>query len=220
MTKPKLGEASFACPFCGAFAQQSSHVSTLSCYFEAAYGYPKRSEKQSSDYQFTKCQVCSKEAIWEDEKLIYPMYEARGTDLDSVPDHLKNDYIEAYKVLQLSPKASATLSRRCLQGILRDQGISKRTLSQEIDEVIANGNLPDALRNNVDAIRNVGNFAAHPSKDQVTGEIAEVENGEAEWNLEVIEGLFDFYYTQPAKNATRKAALDAKLADLGKPPMK
>lgn len=220
MTKPKLGEASFTCPFCGAFAQQSSHVSTLSCYFEASYGHPKKSEEQSSDYEFTKCQACSKEAIWEDDNLIYPMFEARGADLDSIPDELKNDYIEASKVLQLSPKASATLSRRCLQGILRDQGINKRTLSQEIDEVIANGNLPNALRDNVDAIRNVGNFAAHPSKDKVTGEIAEVENGEAEWNLEVIEGLFDFYYTQPAKNASRKAALDAKLADLGKPPMK
>lgn len=220
MSKPKLGESAFTCPYCGAYSQQTSHVATLICYFHACFGHSKRSKDRASGYKVTICQVCSKEAIWEDEKMIYPPYEGRGTDLTNVPDNLKEDYIEACKVLQLSPKASATLSRRCLQGILRDQGIVKRSLSQEIDEVIENGGLPDQLKDIVDAVRNVGNFSAHPSKDKVSGEIASVEAGEAEWNLEVIEGLFDFYYTQPAKNAERKSALNAKLIALGKKPMK
>ena len=46
----------------------------------------------------------------------------------------------------------------------------------------------------VDAIRNIGNFAAHPLKDMTTGIIANVEPGEAEWSLDVLEALFDFVY--------------------------
>ena len=48
----------------------------------------------------------------------------------------------------------------------------------------------------------------------------DVEPGEAEWNLEALEGLFDFYYVQPARTALRKAALNKKLTDAGKPPIK
>jgi len=47
-----------------------------------------------------------------------------------------------------------------------------------------------------------------------------VEPGEAEWNLDVLESLFDFYYVQPARLQAKRAALDKKLAEAGKPPMK
>jgi len=53
-------------------------------------------------------------------------------------------------------------------------------------------------------------------KDQ-TGQIVDVEPGEAEWNLDVLESLFDFYYVEPARVQSRKAALNAKLASAGKP---
>ena len=69
-------------------------------------------------------------------------------------------------------------------------------------------------------VRNVGNFAAHPLKSETSGEILPVEPAEAEWNLEVLEELFDFYFVQPAKTAKRKAALDEKLKESGQKPMK
>lgn len=81
-------------------------------------------------------------------------------------------------------------------------------------------NLPSYIAKSVDAIRNVGNFAAHPMKDKASNQILEVEPGEAEWNLEVLEMLFDFYYVQPARAEEKKKALDAKLVSAGKPPMK
>ena len=80
--------------------------------------------------------------------------------------------------------------------------------------------LPSDLAANVDAVRHVGNFAAHPMKSQHTGDIVDVEEGEAEWLLDVLEGLFDFYYVAPAQAASKRAALNAKLASLGKPPLK
>ncbi len=44
-----------------------------------------------------------------------------------------------------------------------------------------------------------------------------MEDGEAEWNLEVVEMLFDFCFVQPAIAAKRKADLNTKLKDAGKP---
>jgi uncharacterized protein DUF4145 len=80
--------------------------------------------------------------------------------------------------------------------------------------------IPTALRDTVDAIRNVGNFSAHPVTDQTTLQVIDVEPSEAEWCLEILEDMFDHYYVKPAQAAARKAALNAKLVAAGKPPSK
>jgi hypothetical protein len=55
-------------------------------------------------------------------------------------------------------------------------------LAKEIEQIIKS--LPHGLKENVDVIRHYGNFAAHPNINRVTGEIVDVESGEAEWTLE------------------------------------
>ena len=47
-----------------------------------------------------------------------------------------------------------------------------------------------------------------------------MEAGEAEWNLDVVETLIDFYFVQPAQLLKKKEALNAKLKEAGKPEMK
>ncbi len=138
-----------------------------------------------------------------------------------VPANIASDYKEACLVFPFSAKASAALSRRCLQNLLRDAArVKPNDLSKEIQEVIDSGKLPSQLSDSIDAIRNIGNFAAHPVKSKSTGEIVDVEPEEAEWNLDVLEALFDFYYVQPAKVVKKREALNAKLSEAGKPPMK
>lgn len=156
----------------------------------------------------------------ESRNLIYPHQMNRRPAAVEVPKEIADDFNEAVLVVGLSPKASAALSRRCLQALLRLQGFTQHDLAKAIDAVIAGKTLPASLSENLDAIRNIGNFAAHPLKETQTGTILEVEDHEAEWNLDVLEGLFDFFYVQPAKDAARKAALNAKLQAAGKPPMK
>ena len=72
----------------------------------------------------------------------------------------------------------------------------------------------------VDAVRNYGNFSAHPIKGTSSGEIVAVEPGEAEWNLDVLESLFDFFYVAPAKLQAKRESLNKKLEEVGKPKMK
>jgi hypothetical protein len=153
--------------------------------------------------------------------MIYPRGKGRPLPPEFVRDHsgLATDFAEAVEVLTSSRKASAAISRRCLQIILTSAGgAKKRDLADQIDEVLPS--LPVQIAHNVDAIRHVGNFAAHPMKSTSTGTIVDVEDGEAEWLLDVLEELIDFYYVGPAKAAERRDALNKKLASLGKPPLK
>jgi len=153
------------------------------------------------------------------EELVYPKSTNRLTSAE-VPSPLREIFNESNAVLTVSPKSSAALSRRLLQEILQTKfGIRKRDLKTEIEEFIDLRDIPSDLKDAVDAIRNVGNFAAHPSKYQSTGEIVDVEVGEAEWLLEVLELLFDYAYVQPKRAQDKKDSLNRKLAELGKPPM-
>lgn len=127
-----------------------------------------------------------------------------------VTDPYASDYSEACNVLADSPKASAALGRRCLQALLRDKaGVKKADLYNEIEEVVTSGKLPSDLADALHHVRVIGNFAAHPEKSKHTGEIVDVELGEAEWTLDVVESLFDFYFVRPAKLAARKVAAGA-----------
>jgi hypothetical protein len=156
-----------------------------------------------------------------DRRLIRPKGAVRAPVPPEVPENLAEDYAESCLVLPDSPKASAALSRRCLQNLLREHAeIKPGNLADEIQEVIDSGQLPSHLVEAVDAVRNIGNFAAHPIKSKVTGQILPVEPGEAEWNLDVLELLFDFYFVQPKVTRRKRDALDAKLKEAGKPPMK
>lgn len=138
-----------------------------------------------------------------------------------VPEEIAKEYVEAQSVLELSPRASAALSRRCLQHILKEHGgFKQKTLFDQIKAAINSNSLPSLLAKSIDGIRNIGNFAAHPIKSTNTGEIVDVEPGEAEWNIEVLVDLFDHYFVKPAKEKKRREELNKKLKDAGKPEMK
>lgn len=149
----------------------------------------------------------------------YPKGISRSPIPEEVDDPVVvSDYQEACLVLADSSKASAALSRRCLQRILREKAkVQPADLSDEIQEVIDTNKLPTDLADNLDYIRNVGNFAAHPIKSKNSGEVVDVEPGEAEWNLDVLEELIDFYFVRPARAKKKREALNSKLKDAGKP---
>jgi len=153
--------------------------------------------------------------------LIYPKKKKSKPLSNDIPQEYRTDYQEVESVLEVSPNASAALSRRCLQRLLVEKAnVTKKDLYDQIQEVLDSNQLPSHLEEEIDAIRNIGNFAAHPIKSTNSGTIVEVENGEAEWTLEVLEGLFDFYFVSPEKSKQRKNALNKKLQQAGKPQMK
>lgn len=118
---------------------------------------------------------------------------------DFIPVAITEDYYEACRIKDLSPKASATLSRRCLQGMIRDFfKISKKTLWDEI--VSLEGKLESETWEAIDAVRKIGNIGAHMEKD--IDLIIDVDPDEAQILIELIEQLIEEWYV--ARNLRQK----------------
>lgn len=158
-------------------------------------------------------------SITEFSAIVYPKSGVRLPAPPEVTLDIAEDFNEASTVFADSPKASAALSRRCLQSVLRHLGFKQHNLADAIQAALDATIFPLSLAENLDAIRGIGNFAAHPIKGTNATAIAEVEPEEAEWNLDVLEELLDFVYVQPAKSQVRRAKLNEKLAAHGKPPI-
>jgi len=123
---------------------------------------------------------------------------------DYIPEQIRNDYEEACSILSLSPKASATLARRCLQGMIRDfWGISKTRLIDEINELKNQSTINASTLDSIDAIRQIGNIGAHMEKDVNT--IIDIDEGEAELLIKLLEDLFqDWYITKHEREERNK----------------
>ncbi|KJC35393.1 hypothetical protein UP09_29385 [Bradyrhizobium sp. LTSP885] len=138
---------------------------------------------------------------------------------DCIPRPLVADYYEACRIRDLSPKASATLARRCLQGMIRDFcGIAKGTLDAEIKELrtkIDSGQAPAGVTHEsaeaIDQVRSIGNIGAHMERD--INLIVEVDPGEAQALIELIEMLFEEWYVARHNRRHRLAKIAAIAAD-------
>lgn len=110
---------------------------------------------------------------------------------DYIPAPLRQDYLEAVQIADLSPKASATLARRCLQGMIHDfWEIHEKNLNAEISAL--RGRIPSKQWEAIDAIRKIGNIGAHMENN--TELIVDVDPDEAKKLLKVIELLFKAWY--------------------------
>jgi hypothetical protein len=136
-----------------------------------------------------------------------------------IPAPLVEDYYEACKIRDLSPKASATLARRCLQGMIRDFcGIAKGTLDAEIKELKArvnDGRAPAGVTHEsvdaIDHVRSVGNIGAHMEKD--IDLIVEVEPDEAQALIGLVEMLFSEWYVARHTRQQKLAEIAAIAAE-------
>ena len=132
-----------------------------------------------------------------------------------IPKALVDDYTEACRIRELSPKASATLARRCLQGVIRDFcGIRKARLIDEIKELrtqIDENRAPRGVTHEsadaIDAVREVGNIGAHMEMD--VDLIVEIDDNEAQVLIDLIETLFEDWYVA---RETRKRRFAGPLA--------
>jgi len=130
---------------------------------------------------------------------------------DYVPAPVLSDYREACLIRDLSPKASATLARRCLQGMIRNfWDISRPRLC---DEIKALEEKVDAVSwGAIDAVRKIGNIGAHMEKD--INLVIDVDPSEAKLLIELVETLIQDWYVERHERANRMnrivAAAEAK----------
>ena len=133
---------------------------------------------------------------------------------DYIPIQILNDYSEACLIKNKSPKASATLSRRCLQGMIRD--FWKISKSRLVDEINALEDKVDPITwDAINSVRHVGNIGAHMEKD--VNVIIDVEPEEAGLLIWLIETLLNDWYVNRHERQKRMTGL-VQLAEEKKNP--
>lgn len=107
--------------------------------------------------------------------------------------------------------------------MLREQGYRQKTIAKQIDAVrnesVPDKRLPTVLLRIIDVVRQFGNFSAHEKKRLRTLQIINVEPGEAELCVEIVEGLFEHYYVRPVVETEKLDKVNEKLRQLGRDPV-
>jgi hypothetical protein len=122
------------------------------------------------------------------------------------PRAVREDYEEACSIKDLSSKAAATLCRRALQGMVRDfWGVAERTLHAELKKIEPRCDVD--LFGALMGIKSIGNIGAHPELD--INVIVDVEEGEVDALIEVLQILDQEWYAARAARAARLSSVHA-----------
>jgi len=136
---------------------------------------------------------------------------------DYIPTAVIDDYSEACSIEELSPKASATLARRALQGMVRDFWkvepyiISRKgkkvfkNLSQELDEI--KDKVDPTVWDAITGIREIGNIGAHMEED--INKIIDIDQGEVRILITLIETLIKEWYVSRKERSDRILAVSS-----------
>ncbi len=108
-----------------------------------------------------------------------------------IPLQIRQDYEEAVMIIEASPKAAATLLRRCLQGMIHDfWNIKEKNLNAEITSL--KDKISVSQWKAIDGLRKLGNIGAHMESD--VNLIIDIDTDEAKKLLRLIELLLEKWY--------------------------
>jgi Domain of unknown function (DUF4145) len=156
-------------------------------------------------------------------------------DLSLVSESMKEDYLQAYVILEDAPRMSAVLSRRILSDLLKKyDGANQYGTAARIDKFSENLHHPSRLRENLHYLREIADFGAHTQVDKTRAKTeaeAEIAQGEevcwedviinaskeeAEWTLKVVGDLIDYFIIAPAKDKLLREQFDKKIEAAGR----
>lgn len=186
----------YVCPYCGCKQSYIGKYSVSTLGYEHYFNSKLKETDinlfhiKCSNKECSKITVAATDAITKKQFDLYPQHVHKEFP-KYVPIQIRCDYIEAVTIIQDSPKAAATLLRRCLQGMIRDfWNIKNNTLKEEIDE-LQNKVTPSQWKA-IDGLRKLGNIGAHMEKD--INLIIDIDEGEAEKLASLIELLINKWY--------------------------
>jgi hypothetical protein len=146
---------------------------------------------------------------------VYPRRSNRAID-PLIGDEYRTDYEEAASILDLSPRMSSVLSRRILGDLLEHHAkLEYNSLKKQIDEFIADTARPYELREDLHYLREIGDFSSHTQTND-RGEIINVTRDEAEWTLDIVDRLFDYFIVSPEKSRKLREGIAEKIKEAGR----
>lgn len=161
---PTIDAASFTCPNCGVTSPQSWSTFIRVGYksrepdgrtLDREFGLPK--------FKVAKCTHCSESSFWTQNKMIYPLVGTVPNPNEDLPQDVKEDYIEARNIVNLSPRGAAALLRLAVQKLCIHLGEKGKNINEDIKSLVKKG-LPETMQQALDSVRVVGNNAVHPGQ--------------------------------------------------------
>ncbi|MGB9938434.1 DUF4145 domain-containing protein [Methanosarcina sp.] len=155
---PSFELAVFSCPHCNAIAHQ---------VWDKVYVYNEYSDRfDVLDFvSISSCgnPNCGERSIWFKDKLMYPCLSTAPLPYDDMPSDVKEDFLEARNVVEISPRSAAALLRLALQKLMKHLGQEGEDINKDIGQLVKKG-LPVKIQEALDSLRVYGNEAVHPGE--------------------------------------------------------
>lgn len=155
---PSFKLAAFTCPHCGAIAHQ---IWINAFMFDDSCG----EFNLIDNLYLSVCQnpVCHKQSVWYNKKLVFPLLSLAPLPYDETPEDVKEDFLEARDVVEISPRSAAALLRLALQKLMKHLGQEGNDINKDIGKLVKMG-LPVKIQEALDSLRIYGNEAVHPGE--------------------------------------------------------
>ena len=166
---PIFEENAFNCPFCNAYAHMKWHNLL-------------QENRGQSFYCEAFCEKCQEPSLWrvtefipatnqnnhyrtnKNGEMLYPDNGYTALPEQDMPIDVKNDYIEAARIISKSPRSAAALLRLALQKLCKHLGQDGKNINQDIRSLAVNNTLPPLVIKVADTVRITGNNAVHPGE--------------------------------------------------------
>lgn len=111
----------------------------------------------------SRCYNCHQFSIWVYDKVVWPVVVTAIEPNPDLPEHVARDFVEAAKIVALSPRGAAALLRLAIQKLCEHLGEAGHNINADIKALVEKG-LDRRIQQALDIVRVVGNNAVHPGQ--------------------------------------------------------
>jgi hypothetical protein len=185
---PTISAKAFTCPHCGVLSLQRRWGYLAD---QPQPPYPDLYIEQS-DLRVTRCTHCEGNCLWWRETLVYPDRGNAPHPNPDMPADVREDYEEAARIYNNSPRGAAALLRLAIQKLMIHLGKSGKNINDDIAALAKDG-LPVQVQQALDIVRVTGNNAVHP------GQLDANDAGVAEQLFPLINVIVEDRISLPAR---------------------
>lgn len=154
---PGHKEEGFNCPHCGVFAHQGWYEVSLEEKLALEDVSP------TENISLSQCENCGRHAVWIDEEMIYPFASSVPLPLEDMPEEIKMEYLEARRIVGVSPRSSAALLRLAMFDLIAQLGESDENIDANIENLKKKG-LDVKMQRALESVRVIGEGAVPPGQ--------------------------------------------------------
>ena len=130
--------------------------------------------------------------LWHNENPVYPITGHQPQPHADMPENIKEIYIEADKISQLSPRASCALMRYAIEEFIKGMGYKDR-LFDNIGKMYKEGIISNAIKKGLDIVRLTGNEALHGNQIDIN------DNTKVSYIFKLINQIVEELISEPSK---------------------